>query len=104
MTKCKLIVDPRIPRTSRGTPAFSTRASLRLEYFAIPLSESWCRYAIASIHFIPLRSFPLDVGKVLAGIQVPPSDNEAFETFLKRLGYGYLEETENTIYRQFLRR
>jgi len=46
----------------------------------------------------------LDVGKVLAGIQVPPEDSEAFAIFLQRLGYGYIEETANTIYRQYLRR
>src|SRR5271170_6183461 len=45
-----------------------------------------------------------DVGKVLAGVQVPPEDRDAFETFLQRLGYQYIEETDNEVYRQYLRR
>jgi threonine dehydratase len=45
-----------------------------------------------------------DVGKVLAGVQVPPKDRDAFEMFLQRLGYQYIEETDNEVYRQYLRR
>lgn len=45
-----------------------------------------------------------DVGKVLAGVQVPPEDRDAFEMFLERLGYQYIEETDNEVYRQYLRR
>jgi threonine dehydratase len=41
---------------------------------------------------------------VLAGIQVPPEDKAAFDLFLERLGYGYVEETENGVYRQYLRK
>lgn len=45
----------------------------------------------------------LDLGKVLIGIQVPPSDYEAFNTFLEELGYPYKEETDNAVYKKYLR-
>lgn len=44
-----------------------------------------------------------DLGKVLAGIQVPEEDAESFDKFLKNLGCGYVEETRNPIYHRFLR-
>ena len=44
-----------------------------------------------------------DLGKVLAGIQVPPADDEAFNTFLEKLNYTYVEETDNAVYRRYLR-
>ncbi|CAG8541758.1 15377_t:CDS:10 [Funneliformis caledonium] len=43
-----------------------------------------------------------DIGKVLAGIQVPPQDSEAFETFKNNLGYHVVDETDNPVYKQFL--
>jgi threonine dehydratase len=39
---------------------------------------------------------------VLVGMQVPPSDKEAFDAFLQRLGYDYVAETDNPAYRMFL--
>lgn len=42
------------------------------------------------------------MGKVLAGIQVPPSDSGAFEVFLGKLGYPYVEETNNEVYKRYL--
>lgn len=69
-----------------------------LRRFLQELRSDW---NISLFHY---RNHGADVGKVLAGIQVPPTDTEAFSRFLERLGYGYLEETENPIYRQYLRR
>lgn len=46
----------------------------------------------------------LDLGKVLAGIQVPPNDYEEFNGFLKNLNYIYIEETENLVYKRYLRK
>src|SRR3984957_14196530 len=43
-----------------------------------------------------------DLGKVLAGIQVPSEDFAAFGDFLDRLGYLYVEETDNEIYKRYL--
>ncbi|CAG8804274.1 27602_t:CDS:2, partial [Racocetra persica] len=45
----------------------------------------------------------IDIGKVLVGIQVPPQDSEAFENFKNQLGYHAINETENPVYKQFLR-
>lgn len=45
----------------------------------------------------------IDLGKVLAGIQVPPHDYFEFDAFLLNLGYPYVEETENEVYRRHLR-
>ena len=47
--------------------------------------------------------FLVDIGKVLAGIQVPPEDKEQFGEYLQKLGYPYVEETENEVYKRFLR-
>lgn len=44
----------------------------------------------------------LDVGKILAGIQVPPGAEAAFDSFLDQLGYPFMEETQNSAYRNFL--
>lgn len=49
------------------------------------------------------RNHGSDLGKVLAGVQVPPSDYDAFDAFLKELNYTYVEETDNLVYRQYLR-
>jgi len=33
---------------------------------------------------------------------VPKADGKAFATFLRTLGYPYVEETNNPVYRMFL--
>ncbi|GME68214.1 unnamed protein product [[Candida] boidinii] len=43
-----------------------------------------------------------DIGKVLAGISVPKSDTEKFQTFLDNLGYKYKNESDNVVYKKFL--
>ena len=45
-----------------------------------------------------------DLGKVLAGVQVPPGEDDAFGTFLEQLGYAYVEESNNSVYKRYLRR
>lgn len=44
----------------------------------------------------------VDLGRVLAGIQVPDSDCDAFKSFLEQLDYSYVEETNNPVYKRFL--
>lgn len=44
-----------------------------------------------------------DIGKVLAGIQVPQEDNAEFDGILKQVGYTFVEETNNPVYRRLLR-
>ncbi|KAI0084883.1 tryptophan synthase beta subunit-like PLP-dependent enzyme [Irpex rosettiformis] len=56
-----------------------------------------------NISLFHYRNHGADLGKVLAGIQVPPGDNEDFEKFLQNLGYPYVEETDNQVYKMYLR-
>lgn len=44
-----------------------------------------------------------DVAKILVGIQVPESTSAEFSNFLKCLGYPYIEETDNEVYKLFLK-
>ena len=46
--------------------------------------------------------FSSDLGKVLAGIQVPQQDFHQFDLFLQTLDYPYVEETDNSLYKRFL--
>ena len=43
-----------------------------------------------------------DIGKVLAGIQVPSEDYTEFDNVLKQLGYTFVEETNNVVYKRHL--
>ncbi|KAG0249365.1 hypothetical protein DFQ27_000173 [Actinomortierella ambigua] len=49
------------------------------------------------------RNHGSDMGKVLAGLQVPESDNDEFARYLAQLNYHWVEETNNPLYKQFLR-
>ncbi len=55
-----------------------------------------------NISLFHYRNQGADYGRVLAGIQVPPEDNDKFEEFLKTLGYVHVEETDNPAYKLFL--
>ncbi|MBQ8829313.1 MAG: threonine ammonia-lyase, biosynthetic [Burkholderiaceae bacterium] len=63
------------------------------------LSSAHPDWNISLFHY---RNQGADYGRVLVGIQVPPSDNEKFNNFLCNLGYSYVEETDNPAYRLFL--
>ena len=60
------------------------------------MSSNW---NISLFHY---RNHGADYGRVLAGIQVPPEDNEAFDSFLRDLGYRNWDETDNPAYQLFL--
>ncbi|KAF9300337.1 hypothetical protein BGZ74_008013 [Mortierella antarctica] len=47
------------------------------------------------------RNHGSDMGKVLAGLQVPEEDNEEFAKYLSNLNYHWVEETNNPLYKQF---
>jgi len=49
------------------------------------------------------RNQGADYGRILVGLQVPKSDDKAFKDFLATLGYPCVEETDNPVYRLFLR-
>jgi threonine dehydratase len=58
-----------------------------------------CLYEILDLY----SGNSVDLAKVLAGIQVPNNDQAAFDQFLKKLDYPYVEETDNSVYHRFLR-
>ncbi|KAF9365306.1 hypothetical protein BGX34_010519 [Mortierella sp. NVP85] len=47
------------------------------------------------------RNHGSDMGKVLAGLQVPEEDHEEFANYLAQLNYQWVEETDNPLYKQF---
>ncbi len=55
-----------------------------------------------NISLFHYRNQGADYGRILVGLQVPQADNKAFAKFLQALGYPYVEETANPIYRMFL--
>jgi len=58
------------------------------------------RWNISLFHY---RNHGAAFGRVLAGMQVPPSAAGEFQLFLDELGYPNSEETDNPAYRAFLR-
>ena len=66
--------------------------------FLDSMSAGW---NISLFHY---RNHGADYGRVLVGMQVPPSDKAEFRRFLARLGYTYVDESANLAYRMFLGR
>ncbi len=66
--------------------------------FLDSMSAGW---NISLFHY---RNHGADYGRVLVGMQVPPSDKADFRRFLDHLGYTYVEESANPAYRMFLGR
>jgi threonine dehydratase len=69
-----------------------------LMQFLNSMSRGW---NISLFHY---RNHGADYGRVLVGMQVPPSDKGEFRAFLDKLGYDYVDETANPAYRMFLGR
>ena len=44
-----------------------------------------------------------DIGKVLTGISVPEHEDDEFQAFLDKLGYKYTDETNNEVFKLFLK-
>jgi len=81
-----------------------------MEHLVVPLSEPrrWSAKLLTFSHTQPCLCFTdptrfPDIGKVLAGIQVPLKDNAEFDDILKKLGYTFVEETDNAVYKRHLR-
>jgi threonine dehydratase len=55
-----------------------------------------------NISLFHYRNHGADYGRVLVGIQVPPSETHQFTAFLRKLGYPHADETGNPAYRLFL--
>lgn len=70
-----------------------------LAQFLRSMNDSW---NITLFHY---RNHGSDVGRVLAGIQVPTGDQRQFADFLRQVagaGYSWVEETDNVAYKLFL--
>ncbi|WP_420227047.1 threonine ammonia-lyase, biosynthetic [Pigmentiphaga litoralis] len=65
--------------------------------FLSSMSPTW------NISLFNYRNLGADYGRILVGLQVPPSDQQAFADFLKDLGYRYWDESKNPAYALFLR-
>jgi threonine dehydratase len=55
-----------------------------------------------NISLFHYRNQGADYGRILVGLQVPKTDTAAFDKFLLTLGYPFVEETGNPVYRLFL--
>lgn len=64
------------------------------------LSTMRPNWNISLFHY---RNQGADYGRILVGMQVPAADRKAYDSFLDTLGYPYVEETDNPVYRMFLR-
>jgi threonine dehydratase len=58
------------------------------------------RWNISLFHY---RNHGADIGRVLAGFEVPPGDMDDFVGFLELLGYRYTLDIDEEAYRRFLR-
>ncbi|KAI9762827.1 MAG: threonine deaminase [Chaenotheca gracillima] len=56
-----------------------------------------------NISLFHYRNHGGDVGKVLAGIQCPAEEKASLESFLNTLGYPWTDETDNIVYKTFMR-
>ena len=64
------------------------------------LSSMHPDWNISLFHY---RNQGADYGRILVGVQVPRGDAKAFDEFLHTLAYPCIEETDNPVYRLFLR-
>ena len=67
-----------------------------LRKFLSSMNQDW---NISLFHY---RNQGDDYGRILIGIQVPPSDKKEFKAFLGNLGYPHWDETDNPAYKLFL--
>ncbi|MFZ9665001.1 MAG: threonine ammonia-lyase, biosynthetic [Limnohabitans sp.] len=65
------------------------------------LSSMRPNWNISLFHY---RNQGADYGRILVGLQVPSSDQAAFNKFLSTLGYPHVDETDNPAYQLFLQR
>jgi threonine dehydratase len=81
----------------------------RLYQFVFPERPGALMRFLASLHpdwnisLFHYRNQGADYGRILVGIQVPRADRKALRGFLDELGYPFVDETDNPVYRLFLR-
>lgn len=87
------------------SPGISDERLIRFEFPERPgalmtfLETVGTLWNISLFHY---RNHGSDYGRVLAGVQVPPSEQEEFEEHLRQLGYPNWDETTNPACRLFL--
>ncbi|RST53863.1 threonine ammonia-lyase, biosynthetic [Variovorax sp. MHTC-1] len=74
---------------------FPERPGALLKFLSL-MRPTW---NISLFHY---RNQGADYGRILVGLQVPAADHAAFDEFLRTLGYPFVEETANPVYRLFL--
>jgi threonine dehydratase len=89
--RSELAVDERLYRFD-----FPERPGALMRFLS-SLHPDW---NISLFHY---RNQGADYGRILVGIQVPESDEAAFRDFLNALGYPWVDENDNPVYRLFLR-
>jgi threonine dehydratase len=62
-----------------------------------------CMHPEWNISLFHYRNQGADYGRILVGIQVPRQDKQAFREFLDTMAYPCEDETDNPVYRLFLR-
>ena len=67
-----------------------------LDNFLNRMSQNW---NISLFHY---RNHGSAQGRVLVGIQVPPTEHLAFQDFLATVGYAYCDESQNPAYHLFV--
>jgi len=83
-------------------------ADERLFRFIFPERPGALMRFLSSLHpdwnisLFHYRNQGADYGRILVGIQVPPGDHRAFDSFRDALAYPCVEETDNPVYRLFL--
>ncbi len=55
-----------------------------------------------NISLFHYRNHGADYGRVLVGMEVPPTEKAEFKVFLDQLGYSYWDESKNPAYKLFL--
>ncbi|MGI9134898.1 MAG: threonine ammonia-lyase, biosynthetic [Rhodoferax sp.] len=76
---------------------FPERPGALLKFLSL-MRPSW---NISLFHY---RNQGADYGRILVGLQVPPSDHKAFAKFLQTLDYPCVDETRNPAYQMFLQK
>ena len=64
--------------------------------FVASMSPNW---NISLFHY---RNNGADYGRIVVGVQVPPTELQEWQAFLETLGYRYWDENENPAYKLFL--
>ena len=56
-----------------------------------------------NISLFHYRNQGADYGRILVGLQVPEKDQASFQKFLNTVGYPHVDETDNPVYKLFLK-